>query len=167
MIARRFVMSTVVLAIVAAGCGGGGLSLQEYLTTMDGLQSSFQQKSEDSQTEVQAALQEVTSNEDALTVFRGYLEESLAAIDEQLAKLEGLDPPSEAESEHEDLLEAGNAIRDSLADVIDRYGEFGSVEEVAQFFTTNLGDAEQQGTDACNALQAVADDNEIDVDLGC
>ena len=167
MIARRFALGTVVLAIVVAACGGGGLSLEEYFTKMDDLQSSFEQMSEDSQAQVQAALQDVTSNDEALVVFKEYLEENLAAIDEQLGRFEDLTPPGEAESEHEDLLEAGDAIRDALADVIGRYDEFDSVDEVAQSFDTNLGDAEQQGTDACNALQAVAEDNDIDVDLGC
>lgn len=134
---------------------------------MDELQSSFQQKNEGFQTEVQTALQGVTSNEEALTVFKGFLDKSLAATDEQLAEFEALDPPSEAESEHEDLVEAGRAIRGVLADVIDRYDEFGSLDEVSQFFTTNLGDVGQQGTDACNALQTVAADNDINVDLGC
>ena len=168
MLARRFVPASVVLAIVAAACGGGGnLSLEEYFSKMDDLQTSFEQQATALQAQVEGALQGVTDNEQALTVFKGFLEDSLTATDDLVAKLEALDPPSEAEGPHEDFVAAGKAIREGLASVIDRYDEFGSIDDISQFFTTDLADVEQQGTNACKALQAVADDNDIDVDLSC
>jgi hypothetical protein len=167
MFVRRLAVGTVVLAIVAAACGGGGLSLEEYFTKMDDLQSSYEQQSQDFQTEVQTALQGATSQEEELAVFKEYLEKSLTAADDQLGEFEALDPPSEAASEHTDLIEAGKAIRSALADVIDRYEEFVSFEEVSQFFTTDLAEVGQRGTDACNALESVAKDNDIQVDLNC
>jgi hypothetical protein len=165
---RRFVLGSIVLAIVAAACGGGGdLSLEEYFSKMDDLQTSFDQQGTELQTQVQGALQGVTDGEEQLTVFKGFLEDSLSATDDLVVKLEALDPPGEAQEAHDDFVAAGKAVRDGLADVIDRYDEFGSIEEISQFFTTELADVEQQGTDACGELQAVADDNEIDVDLNC
>jgi hypothetical protein len=167
MLLRRVVLGSVVLAIVAAACGGGDLSLEEYFSKMDDLQTSFDQQGTALQTQVQGALQGVTDSEDQLTVFKGFLEDSLKATDDLVVKLKALDPPSEAQDAHDDFVAAGTAVRDGLEDVIDRYGEFGSIEEISQFFTTELADVEQQGTDACNALQKVADDNDIGVDLSC
>lgn len=166
MLVRRLMLGSFVLAIVAAACGGG-LSLEEYFSKMDNLQTSFDQQGTALQTQVQSDLQGVTDSEEQLTVFKGFLEDSLTATDDLVAELEALDPPGEAQEAHDDFVAAGKAVRDGLADVIDRYDEFGSIEEISQFFTTELADVEQQGTDACGALQAVADDNEIDVDLNC
>jgi hypothetical protein len=161
------VLGSVVLAIVAAACGGGGLSMEDYFSKMDDLQSSFEQQTLALQTEVQATLKGVSSDEEALSAFKGFLEKSLVAVNDQLSKFEALDPPSEAASAHMDLIEAGEKIRSALMEVLDRYEEFGTLDEVSQVFTTDFADAGQQGDDACNELQAVADDNDIDVDLGC
>lgn len=155
------------LTLAATACGGGGSTLQEYFDELHGIQTSFEQKGKDLQAELQTKLQGVTTQAEALPLFKGFLEDSLTAADGLVADLDAIDPPSEVQSQHQDLVDAAKAIRGGLSDVIDRFDEFASIDEISQFFTTDLADIEQQGTDACNSLQTVADDNDVNVDLSC
>ena len=168
MMRRLLVLGTVALAFVATACSGGSdLTLEQYFDKLHGLQTSFEQKGKDLQAELQTKVQGITTDAEGLPLFKGFLEDSLTAVDGLVDDLEAIDPPGEVQSQHQDFITAGKAIRDAAADVIGRFDEFTSVDEVAQLFTTDLADIGQQGTDACNALQSVADDNDINVDLSC
>jgi hypothetical protein len=162
----RLVVGAALLAITANACGGG-LSLEDYFAKMDDLSSSYDQQNQDLQQQVEADLAKAGSNEEALALFKDYLEKSLAAVNDQLSKIEAIDPPDEAEEAHRGLIEAGKGIRDALAGVVNRFDEFQNVEEIGQVFTTDLAAVGQRGDEACNALQDVADEHDIAVDLGC
>jgi hypothetical protein len=163
---RRSMILPTLLALVAIGCGGSGLSLQEYFSKLHQLQVPFEQNARDREAELQSSLQGATDQE-ALSLAKGDLEDIVAALDDLVADLEAIDPPKEAEEQHKEFVAATRAIRDAAADAIARFDEFASYDELVQFFTTDLAEVGQRGNDACNALQAVADDHRIDVDLSC
>lgn len=162
----RLVVGIAVTATFATACGGG-LSLEDYFSQMEDLQSQYDQQNQLLQQQVEADLKDAGSNEAALGLFKDYLEKSLTAVNDELARIEAIDPPDEAEQAHQRLIDAGKDIRDALADVVQRFDEFQSVDEIGQLFTTQLAPVGQRGDDACNALQDVADEHDIAVDLGC
>lgn len=166
--ARRFVMGTAIATLIAAGCSGGSeLSLDEYFTKLNEIQVPFEQGSQDRAAEAESSMQSVSSESEALPLLKRYLEETVTATDDLVTELETINPPSEVKSGHANFVSAMKDIRDATTGVIDRFDEFGSVDEVVQFLTTDLADVGQRADDACRALQAVADDNDIDVGLSC
>jgi hypothetical protein len=165
---RRLLKAAVVIVVVATACGGGaGPSLEDYFAGLHDLQAPFEQAGEDLQADLQTKLQGVTTEEEARALFKTFLQDSLAVADGLVTDLQALEPPSEVEDEHAEFVSAGKAIRDALADVIDRFDEFASIDEIVRFFEEDLAAIGERGKQACRALQAVADQNNVQVDLSC
>jgi hypothetical protein len=95
-----------------------------------------------------------------------------AIFREALGKQDDLDPPAEAQEAHQEFLAAGRVVLEGCEDTADRLAEAESWSEVEELISDLLEDPEivaarDRFTDACFALEAIAHNNDIDVDLDC
>ncbi len=171
----RALITVLLLAFgaIAAACGddgngdGGELTLEEYFERLDAIMEDI-----DSQIDALEDPEEMdlASEEEQLEAMRDFFDALLPIIQGAFNEIEGLDPPAEVEDAHDALLAAGDdfvaafeapasrlAEAESLADL-----EGGLFEDDSAF-----GSAGARSAQACFALQGIADDNDIDVDLRC
>ena len=161
--------AAALLVPVAFACNGGErLGLEEYFQRVEEVgtkaQSAFEQ-------ETVEPLAESASEEDAATFARETIMRSVTVLGEARDSLDELNPPSEVEEPHDRFVGALGKEVEAIQDVADRLPDALSVFELqaleSQFDTPELNEAYAQEDEACKELQAVADENEIDVDLQC
>ncbi len=176
---KAFVISILTAALlalgtIAAACGGGDeLTLEEY----------FQQAqviSDDSDEEFEALYaefpeeeddEEFFSNEENLTVIKEFAARFPVIFRDTLNDVEALDPPAEAEEAHDEFLAAGNELLTLFVGLTGPIEEAESVSEAEVLFgdedDPEIEAADQRFTDACLALEGIAEDNGIVVDFEC
>lgn len=166
----------VSMALVAgAACGGGGggsaLTLEEYFQQMETIAGDLDQRSNELSDRYDQDVNNAASEEEVLKLTAQFFEDGAAATRSALDRVEKLRPPSEAKDEHEEFLAAGRAIVDLFDGIIERAKAAKSADDI-QALGNDLdnppySDASKRADDACFALQEVADQNNIDVDLTC
>jgi hypothetical protein len=165
--ARTFIGVTAAdaLALAAAACGGddgGGdpLAREEYLASVQSLVAEYK-----------------TAQDNAFAILieaddLGELKDAFAQLPESLdtfvSGLEGLEPPDEAATEHDEAVEAGNAFLERLQEVNDEALDAESVDVfVATAGNDELLELSDNFNATCPPLQDIADANNIDIDIGC
>jgi len=162
------------LATFGVACkngGGGGLSLEEYFQKLDNVQE---------QADATFATQEASagepsadaSGEERATFLRDNVTSSADILRAAAADVNDLDPPDEVADAHSDLIAAVNDLVAAFDDMADSVPDTLTVAEMENAGTTffngaELNAADEQFVAACNALQAIAADNNITVDLAC
>ena len=167
---RRVVTSVIgsfLIAAMATACnsGDGGLTIEEYFTELERIIDDAEQRSDALPTPDLTNGSFETSRDQLANLYDEYAVIAEDVVDE----LGDLDAPDGVSGEHERFTEAlrelppvsynyANGIRDA---------ETESDFETA-FNDTSEGEAvgERVNT-ACNALQTIADDSDIGVDLQC
>jgi len=111
--------------------------------------------------------QEVGKDIDAT---RDYYDSVEGILRQNLNDLTGVRPPTEAQDAHEELLTALAERLGEWEDFTDRAADFKllhALEAMKRELDKSLETVEERISDACLQLQAVADENGIDVDLEC
>jgi hypothetical protein len=159
----------VVLASVAvlAGCSNGGMTPEEYFTELERLSQASDAAFEEWQQDLTDDLQNIGSPEDADEVLRPALEEARGIMQGSLDDVDGLDPPDEAADGHEELVASFRASLDAFDRLLEDYGELGFEGVAAELQGGEFQELDRRQNEACSALQAVADDLGIEVDLSC
>ncbi len=159
----------VALVALAAACGGGGgkeLTLQEYFQRLDAI-------AKDADARFQAGPFTTIGDETAtlqtrIDALRKALPEAISINKDAQSKLEELKPPAQAQANHDELVAALKAEIKAFEDSIGPAKDVKSESDFNDFFSDNKVDvAAQRFTDACNAAQKMATDNNISVDLKC
>jgi uncharacterized phage infection (PIP) family protein YhgE len=166
---RRFALLVAVFALVALGasagaCGDGGggspTALEEYFNEVEDSAGTL-----DERTAAVAATLETSDDLDDLKNAAGQYPDILSDF---LEDLQALPPANEAAALQQDAIDSGQAFLDLLSDAVD---EAEQVETEAEFVAALASDEVENASDeftrTCLALQALAGDNDIDVDLGC
>lgn len=165
---RLLALTVVVGLLVAFGVAAGActskdgkaVTLEEYFQELDGLDNRTTEDFDALDTE----LGDNPDIEQLRDVFPQYLD----IFDDFLAGLEGLEPPDEVQDAHDEAVEAGQAFRVEFGALVDQAADAETVED---FFAAAEGEtfaaADQRFTDACLALQGIADENSITVALDC
>ncbi len=163
--------SLLAFGVIAGGCiggGGSGLTLAEYFQKLDALDNTQSEQSDaldaklESDTadleeaEAVALVQETVP--EFIPIFQGFIDEASA-----------LEPPDEVEDAHNEALEA---LRDFVAVfqgiIGDDLAKASSFEDLEAAFTSaEFSAADGRLTEACLALERVATDHDITVDLDC
>jgi hypothetical protein len=155
-------------SVAAAACGDGGgdssdLPLAEYFRRFDAL--------DDDVASQQASLRErypdpYNDPEKA----REFYSDGTALLNDAANRLDALEPPPDVEAAHGRVLDAlrvradaSQTILDDLADAESRDDVVSAVNAVSEDVDAALADLDE----ACLDLQAVADDNDVIVDLEC
>jgi hypothetical protein len=137
--------------------------LEAYFEDLDDVEDAFRIGQASSQADF-TSVDETTPLEDVITLF----EELQGVIDEFVAGLEGIDPPPAAEAAHEETIAGFQAISELIDEAIAAVEGGATADELFAFFETDEAVQASEALDAtCNALQALADDNSIAVDLSC
>ena len=168
------VIAALLLALgsIVAACGGnGGLTLEEYFQRLDTLGGDFDDEIDRLGEEFDEAADEAETEEEVIDDFRDFSGSMTELFADLVADIERIDPPSEVEDAHNELVAAQREGRDLLEELNERAQRAESVSDVedwsAEFegpVSTAISDRTEQ---ACLALQEIADDNDIDVDLEC
>ena len=155
----------VALGAIAAACGGGELSLEEYFQRVDQAGDEFDTRIEGLEDAFPEAFEEPTVTRDfftaAVPIFRDFID-GLAAID----------PPAAVEDEHNERVAAGEAFEERVGDLVNRLADVESASELEDLFDELEEDpeftaAEERFEAACLSLQGIADANGVGVDLEC
>lgn len=163
--ARKLIATLMVgvMLTLAGACGDDDtdeMTLDEYFTELSGDISAYI-TANDAEF---STLNESEDLEELKSAF-GNVAENLQTL---LASVEELTPPEQAEDAQADALAAGEAF---LAGIEEVDNSVQATDTVDDFIATADSDDLQQLSEEFNAtcppLQAVADENNVDVDLGC
>ena len=150
---------------VAAACGGGEeeLSLEEYFQKLETISDDLRERGE--------AFDPETGELPNIDTLQRLLSEGVSAFQDALNEAENLDPPSEVKGAHDTFLQEARArmeVFESLADRAAEVESLSGLEDVfAEFEDPDSEAADVRFDDACRALEQVAADNGIELDLGC
>lgn len=137
--------------------------LEEYFQGLDAAENEFR-ASQDASGAAFAALGDTPAVDDVVEL----LTELRDVIDEFVANLEDIDPPAEAEAAHEETIAGFQVASDAIGEALDAADSGSTANEVlAVFQAAEVVEAETALDATCNALQQIATDNGIDVDLSC
>ncbi len=162
----------LVLSTVAGACGGDGeLTLEEYFQRIDVLGNDFEDDTNRLSDEFGEAAQEVTTEEELIEPFRDFFDRLGALAEDFIADLESIDPPPEVEDAHNEIVAAQAEGLELLEELNERAQLVESISDMedlsAEFAGPVFTDVSDRSEQACLGLQAIADDNGIDVDLEC
>lgn len=167
-----FVVALIgVLAAAAFGAAckdgdGGALSLEEYFQQLDEAQNEVDQRFEEAFQQLEPGPD--ASEEDIAAFARQVVQTFSSVLGDAEGTIGGLEPPAEAEDAHNALVQAIGDASTAIEGVEDDIPDALSLEEVdAVLGTTEVEAATAAIDEACSDLQAIADDNGIDVDLEC
>jgi hypothetical protein len=152
----------VAFGAVAGACtsSGGALTLEEYFQELDDLDNQTTENFDAIDTE----LGDDPSLEQVQDAFPRYLD----IFNDFIGDLEDLNPPDEVQDAHDEAVEAGQAFREELSTFVDQAADAETLEELFASAENEAFDtADQRFTDACLALEGIAGDNSITVDLDC
>lgn len=166
----------VVLALFGTACGGGdsndALSLDAYLSEMERLDNEAEAQQQSLQQEFEAAAGGDIGTGSLTDQFKDALEVYYVGLvdagKEFIDQVDELEPPSEAEEEHDEYVAAYDDVLVELNAVIDEIPGLTTAGDAdALLSNEELSAAFERGNAACRGLQQLADDNSVDVDFGC
>ena len=158
------------LGAIAAACGGGGggggdsLTIEQYFERLE----TFATRFDDRGTELEEGFDfsSATSEDDLIDLSQDFLRGGLAVLQDFVDDLDGLNPPAEVADAHNTAVDAGKAAVVALEDAMDRLDDVGSAADLEGLFEEAFADSESF-SEGCVALQEIADDKNISVDLQC
>jgi len=167
--------AALLVGLATLGCGlrngGGGLSLEEYFKQIDEIQNDTDATfaTQEASTDEPAA---DASGEELATFLRDSMTGSVDILRAAAADVDDLEPPDDVADAHDDIVAAINGLVAAWDDMADSVPDTLTLAELenpdATFFNSDeLDAADEQFVAACNALEAVAADNSITVDLAC
>ncbi len=152
------------LGAVAAACGGGGggPSLDQYFAQVDSVFANANKQFETLKGEFSAALEDPAA-------ARDFYERASPILTDAVNSLKDIDPPKDAKAAHNEAVEAGESLQKVAADTFQQLKAANKTNETAVLELNNPKVTAALGRfdAACFALQKIADDKGIQVDLGC
>jgi hypothetical protein len=164
----KLLAALAVAAALLVSCSGGddALSLDDYFEQLAAIDARFEEDGDaiddPFDTPADASLEDRQARiEDA----RGSLEPVFEQYEESLADL---DPPDEVRDQHDNYVAAMDAFIEAFEQWLTDLEDAPSNEEFdALLEAVPVGAAAERAVDACNELQSIADDSDINVDLKC
>jgi hypothetical protein len=158
-------------AVACSDSGGGSLTLDEYFQKLDEIQNN----SDAFFATQQASTAEPSpdaSGEEVATFLRNNVSDSASALRDAGTAAGRLEPPDEVADAHADIVAAINGAADALDSAAGAVPDTIAFEELTTaadtlFNNQELSAAQEAITTACKALEAIATDNNITVDLAC
>ena len=163
--------------VVAAACGGDGeaLTLEEYFQQLEQLNQDVDERVgaiyEATFAEIDEEDFESLPLEEQVEVVKDLANGLLPVFEDFIDAARGLNPPAEVGDLHNDLVTASDDFLEAHQDVTDQIDDVQSQAELEALKALAEGGAaeaaEQRVDEACFALQDVAGENGIAVDLDC
>ena len=165
-------LGAALLAVGACGGDDGGADggAPEEFTLVDYF-SAYEDVSQSAEEQFDAIAPDIGGSnatlDDSKSALVAFLEEVREIASEIVAEFEDIDPPDEAQALHEGALAAGNDLVEGIDAVIAEVEGFDSLSDILGFDVPELDAANERLDEICVDLQKLADDEEIDVNLGC
>ncbi len=163
--------SFIATAAIAAGCGGGGaLSLPEYFQRLDRAFEESNSQLTELETKFDEAVAAPTTDKQQIDAFRLFFGGSAAVVADTRETLNDLKPPVEARDAHARFMASMDEVLALSGDFLKRLVDVTTLpdlEELTLEFDPRVDAASEGGNQACGDLQAIAAQNQIDVDLDC
>ena len=167
------VLAVLALLALLAACGGGGdsdpLTLDEYFTRLEALDAEFDRRNDVvAQQFDELFTDDAWNGEEQIELFQDTFAETTQIIGEFVRDLDEVDPPEEAAAAHAEAVATGKsflaemeAATDAIAEAADESAAFDAADAV---FTS---DAFDRFDATCSALQDIADEHGVAIDLDC
>jgi hypothetical protein len=150
--------------------GDGNPELESYLEEYNAISGDFAAEAETRSSQFTTEVEGVTDPDELSSLLDGFLSDFGDLLDDIIADLEDLDPPDEAADLHDAQIAKLDEARGIVTDARDRLVDATTVNEIgviAQEFGGALIDLGEELSQDCVELQAVADDEGVDIDLNC
>ncbi len=157
---------------IAAACGddgnGGELTREEYFERLETHGQDYDDAGNALDEEMEGKFDPAASEDEQVEVFRDFLDEALPLVSDFVNDLDDLDPPAAAADAHNDAVDAGQDLVEMFENVIVVAEDADSFADVAALLEApGFTEASDTFTNACLALEGVAAENDIDIDLRC
>lgn len=153
-------------AATATGNGGGATTLGVYLRELNEIQEGVTEATDAIGEQADQAFSDPARARQSLSA-------AIDVAESAVTSLEDLNPPDEAVSAHEALIEAGNNLATVSQDYQDQLQgmqpgpAFDTFADDALADDSELSQAIDGMIDACNAMEEVSTENNAGVDLAC
>lgn len=159
----RVLIAGAVIGVAALGYGcsddgGGALTLEEYFAKLQALDDEFEDDS--------AALDSAFESED-LDEIKSALDAGTTSTGEFVDDVAELEPPEEVQETHDEAVAAGNELVEAIEAFNDEVQEAESLEALQEIDFAAIGDASERFNAVCLDMEAVASENNIELDLNC
>ena len=167
--ATIFIAALALLPAALVACNSSGkLSLEDYFAEVEKLDTAQTEQQDEIDSEYEDKLNPAEFTDQVTEDFVDYFEASRGAAQDFVDELKDLDPPDEAADAHDEAVDAFDACLEETGRIVDDIGDADSFEELgAVFEDQSVTDACDRTTATCEALQGIADENDIEVDLDC
>lgn len=166
-----FVALLLALGTIAAACGGGASSLEEYFQEVEQLRGDVVRQSDrlqDGFDQAVAVADSADSEEATVQAFRDFFAGAAAIFAEFVADIDALEPPDAVADAHREAVEAFEDSQVAISNFSVRLTQVESQAELDGLLETfSTEPAFDRFEEACLALQEIADENAIAVDLDC
>ena len=148
--------------------GGVELTLAEYFSKLETLSQGYASDLDALDADADAEVERTESDEEAVEVFVNFVGNMRAATDNFVGRMDALNGPTEVEGAQGEAVTAGQAVVDmfdnalTVLDTVDTFVDATLVLEGPGFT-----DAQDEFGVACVALQGIADDNGLEIDMNC
>lgn len=165
----RLVLLIPVAGLALAACGGGASpATKEYFRDLEALNASVRAHQQQVDADYDDALAATEFSPGVREGFADYLEEQRGVALEYVAGAEDLHPPADAQDLHDDAVDAYQAFADEVDTVIATVNRAQTLDDLVMTLGAPAAiEAAVDTTAACQALQRLAADKEVDVDLQC
>jgi hypothetical protein len=144
------------------------VALEEYFRTIDALQEEGASAVAEASREFDIAIREEESDERVIETLREFVTAIVVVTRSFLEELRSVAVPSEVEDEHNELLTAEVALLEALEDFLERPPNTQSASETMEELfgeSSEITALAVRESEACDALQAVATAEGIDVNV--
>ena len=167
---KRFTIALAMVLLLALGalataCGDAGeeLTLEQYFQRLEAVTADGNDKFFALVTQFPQALEDPAQTRDFFAAAGVILRDGVDQLDD-------IDPPAEVEDPHNEFLDAGEGMADAIEDFADQLADVESAQELQEALEpldAQLAPVERRLDAACLALEGIAADNGIAVDLDC
>ena len=159
------VAALIVGSVLLAGCGGGEeeLDLDQYFRRLEGIGDDAQTRMGMLQEEYQEVGEDIEATRDYVDAIEGITKQALN-------DLKDLHPPAEARDAHDEFVGGASEMLAVWEDRSDRLAGVESLSELQAVLVEDRPTSDvvaERVDNACRQLQGIADENGIEVDVGC
>lgn len=169
---RRVSALVLVLAVLVTACSRDE-SAQEYFANLETVSGALNSELDDLEGAFNAGLLEINfsapgAEQQLIDLFQTSIANTADAFADHVAGIDALEPPSNLEAPHEDAVRAGERVLDEYAQRADELAAIASLDDIDSYAEAlSASGIRQRFVESCRELEAIAESESIEVDLGC
>ncbi len=163
-------LAVAAFLVLGGGSGGEELTMDEYFSRVDTVFEAADKDTTGLEDAFDADVAEAASFDEEIDLLLEFLTGTIGVFEAALADMEAISPPGEANDAHDEFVAAASDAMASTEQLVDKLEKAESQADADDILTEFERDAEStlsRADEACFDLQALADENAVDVDLDC